>query len=639
MGNVSQYVDIFFEELEMYEDKARGHFYKPFLHQAILAFLHNENKTTAFEVYKTFFSSYRIAVGEGGNAFSDLLDTLKSYEENAATLIKKQRDHYVHSVNVFILGLCIYARNAAYREAFDQAVLDKKRYPYSYGTRHEEFFCRWGLASLFHDVGYPVEIIGRQAEQFMNFATDVDGAEEKVKAYLAYRIFAELNSIVKIANAANFAAPFYKAYPNAASLDPFKPLDLLSAKLASSLGVPLGIAKARLDGFTDVMAECGFIDHGFFSAIIVLKWYGYLIQKCGFRPEYFYYPVLDSASAILMHNFYRNVLTKAPFSLPPLSAETHPVAYLLILCDELQERNREAYGFVDKKRTLAGEASMRIGTGFSATYLTQKGTLGETFAAEKEALLRELLDLDEIFTDGFYIGAESVEALRGISNKRLSAAAAPRPLLENLERLAIAIHDRYNEAERLSHPGVPLKYPRFSDLPDDLKYSNLRQAQGIADKLQYLGMYVMPKDWKGNRVSEIPEEGVEALAKKEHDDWMLERAENGWVYGPEKDAAYKISPYMLPYEELDEETKDKDRSAVRNIPMLLDLVAWRPTCGNNRTRRAAGNRKDIWFPWYTSKNSRFLTMRRSTPSRTQSARRTAATSTTATPACCSRRRV
>jgi hypothetical protein len=40
--------------------------------------------------------------------------------------------------------------------------MDKTNYPYSYDTRHEEFFYRWGLASLFHDVGYPVEIIGKQ---------------------------------------------------------------------------------------------------------------------------------------------------------------------------------------------------------------------------------------------------------------------------------------------------------------------------------------------------------------------------------------------------------------------------------------------------------------------------------------------
>ena len=58
---------------------------------------------------------------EGEEGFSDLLDTLKSYEENAATLLDKQRDHYVHSVNVFLLGLAVYAVNPRYREVFRTA--------------------------------------------------------------------------------------------------------------------------------------------------------------------------------------------------------------------------------------------------------------------------------------------------------------------------------------------------------------------------------------------------------------------------------------------------------------------------------------------------------------------------------------
>jgi len=54
------------------------------------------------------------------NPFIDPLDVLKSYEENATVLIDRQRDHYIHSVNVFILGLCIYTGNAKYRAAFEE---------------------------------------------------------------------------------------------------------------------------------------------------------------------------------------------------------------------------------------------------------------------------------------------------------------------------------------------------------------------------------------------------------------------------------------------------------------------------------------------------------------------------------------
>ena len=105
MNNLKQYSTRFFQELEVYEDLARGHSYKIYLQQAVLDFLENETKETAFAVYEAFFDSYRITLKGNSNPFIDLLDILRLYEENAATLISKQRDHYIHSVIVFILGL------------------------------------------------------------------------------------------------------------------------------------------------------------------------------------------------------------------------------------------------------------------------------------------------------------------------------------------------------------------------------------------------------------------------------------------------------------------------------------------------------------------------------------------------------
>ncbi len=60
------------------------------------------------------------------NPFIDLLDVLRSYGENAATLIDKQRGHYIQSVNVFILGLCVYTQNVNFHAAFDAVNMDKK---------------------------------------------------------------------------------------------------------------------------------------------------------------------------------------------------------------------------------------------------------------------------------------------------------------------------------------------------------------------------------------------------------------------------------------------------------------------------------------------------------------------------------
>jgi hypothetical protein len=102
------------------------------------------------------------------------------------------------------------------------------------------------------------------------------------------------------------------------------------------------------------------------------------------------------------------------------------------------------------------------------------------FSSEKEALLRRLLDIDSVFTGGFSVGCEAMDGLALIADAvRAEDGITPRPLLENLERLAIAIHELYNERQRERYPDKPLRYPRFADLPDSLKYSNLRQAMGF----------------------------------------------------------------------------------------------------------------------------------------------------------------
>lgn len=44
-----------------------------------------------------------------------------------------------------------------------------------------------------------------------------------------------------------------------------------------------------------------------------------------------------------------------------------------------------------------------------------------------------------------------------------------------------------------------------------------------------------------------------------HDAWMREKVDTGWVYGETKDAKAKTHPCIVPYEELPEEQKRKDR--------------------------------------------------------------------------------
>ncbi len=573
MNDLYKYSNHFFDELEVFEDISRGHSYKAYLRQAVLEFLEYETKETAFAVYRSFFDSYRITLEGETNPFLDLLDVLLSYEERASTLIDKQRDHYVHSVNVFILGLSIYTQNAFFRAAFDSVNLDKDAYPFSYDTKHEEFFYRWGIASLFHDVGYPVEIIGKQISKFINYATEVD-SNVKIKSHLEFDNFEELNAIAEVLPKGEFTKCYYDKFPSCVDVDLLKPIDLLAHNFHISLGIELKAITIALNKFTDVMAKSGFIDHGFYSAIIVLRWYGFLIQSCNYKPEYFYFPILDSASAILLHNYFKNVLMKPPFSKGSLSPQEHPIAYLLILCDELQEWNRTAYGILDKKRNLAEDVSLSITENrLDMTYIDQDGVQPEKFSIDKETVLTKLLDMDALFKDGFSIKCETTKTSVAIPRViDQDAAIVPRQLQDKLEKLAVAIHDLYNQKQLERYPDKPLAYPNFSDLSDALKYSNLRQARGIENKLDLMGWELRHEGSAGDVISEIPDDIVESLAKFEHDEWTRERIGYGWTVGEVKDVEKKTSPYLVPYDELSEEIKNLDRDTIRNIPVLLGMI-------------------------------------------------------------------
>lgn len=573
MNHLLGYVDRFFDELEMFEDVERGHVYKGFIHQSVREFLANESKSTALAVFQAFFDTYRIKITGQTNPFIDLLDILRNYEEQAAPLIDKQRDHYIHSVNVFLLGLSIYAQNSLYQKAFDIRNLDKSEYPDSYDTLHEEFFYRWGLASLFHDIGYPVEIIGKQLNKFMDFISGIDN-ENTAKVRLEFENFEGLNSIEEVIPKRDFIDSFYKRTYNCAYIDPLVPIDLLALKLHLSLGVDLDQIKQTLSVFEDFMETSGFIDHGLFSAIIVLKWYGYLIQTCNYNPDYFFYPVLDSASAILLHNFYRNVMMKPPYEMDGLSPLDHPIAYLLILCDELQEWNRQGYGILDVGHVQSDKISLEItDVRLDITYISNSGRMPESFAPEKENLLQCILNTEMIFSKGISIKCKTLNEQRKFVNQSTrTSTITPRPSLEKLEGLAIAIHDLYNQKQLERMPDKPLSYPGFSDLPDSLKYSNLRQARSIWEKMQFIGWKISPISWGGQPIKTLPEDVVEDLARLEHEDWIRERTENGWVFGKVKDFDRKISPYFEKYEFLDETIKELDRDTIRNIPALLAKV-------------------------------------------------------------------
>jgi hypothetical protein len=54
------------------------------------------------------------------------------------------------------------------------------------------------------------------------------------------------------------------------------------------------------------------------------------------------------------------------------------------------------------------------------------------------------------------------------------------------------------------------------------------------------------------------ERGIDPAPSASHDNWYLEKAQDGWRYGEVKDVEAKTHPCFLPYEELPLEQRQKD---------------------------------------------------------------------------------
>ena len=549
-----RYLKKFFASLTIDADE-KGHYYKVILSETIKTFMADPSKENAYAVYTAFFDIYRL--GNQGKSFVDLLDLLRAYEENAAAVVEGQRDHYVHSVNVFLLGICIYEQNSIVRDAVsnDIAISGNKLF----STDTEEFLVRWGIASLFHDIGYPMEIINRQVNSFISFVAADENRE--IGPFVSYIDFGKLNRIRT------------SGHENVFTVDGFNynqsiPTDLLAYGIARKLNANPDDIKKTVDGFLGVMQKNGFVDHGYYSAIIVLKWYGEILLEAG-EQSLLRNQIVDAAAAIYLHNAYKNVFQKKPFELGPLKVRCFPLAYLLILCDEAQEWNREAYGIHSEKKLKIDDSYTEITDDYIRFhYITSKGLLTDQFLTKKKELFYRLLNIYEVFPSGLSITTN--EESQKLVEEIKSSSALPRLLAENIEAIAKQIHADYNKKQRQRYPERELDYPTWESLPDTLKYSNIRQAYTIVEKLREIGCSVVPAGQENSY--DLSDDEVEYLSIREHNLWVEERVKNGWKYDEKRDPEAKTSPYIVPYSELPEDIKELDRDAIRNMKPLLQSV-------------------------------------------------------------------
>jgi voltage-gated potassium channel Kch len=154
------------------------------------------------------------------------------------------------------------------------------------------------------------------------------------------------------------------------------------------------------------------------------------------------------------------------------------------------------------------------------------------------------------------------------------------------EYIARAIHENYYKNEMKK--GQSSKQNKLLVSWDDLgtltlkkdgidgKYyqeSNRNQAHFIRKKLNMIGCDIGPLiEWDAPDTFKFTSEEVETLAAVEHERWMQEKRAQGWHYGPVREDSKKIHPSIIPYIQLSESEKEKDRETIRIIPGILSLI-------------------------------------------------------------------
>ena len=99
------------------------------------------------------------------------------------------------------------------------------------------------------------------------------------------------------------------------------------------------------------------------------------------------------------------------------------------------------------------------------------------------------------------------------------------------------------------------------ELSERFKESNRSQADNIIEKLAMCNLTIAPRCTWDEPLFEFDTKEVEFLAEKEHERWIEEKIKSKETH-----------PSLLPWEELSEEEKEKDRNSVRVIPRILKKV-------------------------------------------------------------------
>lgn len=581
------------------------------LENALKRFLRSGRKEDAFDVYFCYLEMF---VGSYDKT-RRMIELLSEYEANGSRLLMSHRDHYSHSVYVFALGLAVYQTNFVYREKYN------KFYGLANGKGAACHYLKyWGLASLFHDIGYPFELPFEQVASYF----EVNGNDRKERPYISYH---KLEDFLKIQSST--AEKLKKIYGGRGFADTN---ELFAYVLSRQLGDTYSFTVQQLRiWLTDKPAEPNkfghFMDHAYFSASVLFNKL-FDEMNCEMDKEH-----IDAITAILLHNsLYKfNIAHYKDSGNIPFKADLHPVAYMLMLCDELQCWDRVAYG--RNSRTELHPMSCEFDFKDNGIYANYKYDIKEiakvnrykdkyielmTSGDSEELKKLELKAYSKMYakSDGKTEFEDDIERIVDLSEIKLkvettlvsNAHSGSRGTLSgsnfmHLHNFAIVLNGRWGCSEdwkKAKNEGNVENFIRdeerkkafasdFDKLSLEYKLSNINQAKAFAGYMDVIGCFYSDSEVDFETVEGFSEEEILRIGVLEHKRWLQEHYDMGWTYGEPEEAVRELVRQhkdMIPdfhgtevsdekaeenYRRLDKAEQDKDTDPMDCMLALLKM--------------------------------------------------------------------
>ncbi len=145
---------------------------------------------------------------------------------------------------------------------------------------------------------------------------------------------------------------------------------------------------------------------------------------------------------------------------------------------------------------------------------------------------------------------------------------------EALDALARTLHNAYLNTQLANgaSPRGNASLISWSELPVHKKKANQHAAAHMDVKLRIANCVALPVDAPEPEAVFPPDDlMMELLAQLEHRRWMADKHLAGYSYGEQRDEDRMLHPDLIPWEQLTEADKEKDRANIRQIPRLLKL--------------------------------------------------------------------